>query len=151
MPAYYVDASALVKRYIEEEGSAIMDRLLDDPDVLAYVSHIAAAEVVAALTRRGRGERWAEERIDERVDLFFDDLNARLRRLDTSKGILDSGIALARQHGLRGYDAVHLAAAIDINALHTGGGVDPVVLVSADDELNAAAEAEGLAVLNPLH
>ncbi|MBT3270181.1 type II toxin-antitoxin system VapC family toxin [Candidatus Poribacteria bacterium] len=59
MPAYYVDSSALVKRYIEEAGSGSVARLLDDPDVVVYVSHIAGAEVVAALTRRGKSERWS--------------------------------------------------------------------------------------------
>ncbi|MEO2004460.1 MAG: hypothetical protein ABGY41_10200 [Candidatus Poribacteria bacterium] len=41
MPAYYIDSSALVKRYIEEEGSAFMDQLLRDQDDMAYVSRIA--------------------------------------------------------------------------------------------------------------
>lgn len=151
MPAHYVDSSALVKRYIEETGSAFMDRLLRDHDGMVYVSHIAGTEVVAALTRRGRGEHWSEGHIDEIVDLFSDDLNSRFWRLETSPETLDHGMALARRHGLRGYDAVHLAAAIDVNALQIDEGSDPVVLVSADDELNAAAEAEGLTVLNPLH
>ncbi|MBT3270182.1 type II toxin-antitoxin system VapC family toxin [Candidatus Poribacteria bacterium] len=70
--------------------------------------------------------------------------------METSSTTLDFAMSLARRHGLRGYDAVHLAACLEVNAIHIDEGADPVTLVSSDDELNAAAEAEGLAVLNPL-
>jgi len=43
MSAYYIDSSALVKRYIEEAGSDVVDRVLDSPDNLLYVSRIAGA------------------------------------------------------------------------------------------------------------
>ena len=51
---------------------------------------------------------------------------------------------LADSHVLRAYDAVQLAAALDVHRL------DPsLTLLSADVELNAAALAEGLAVDDP--
>ena len=43
------------------------------------------------------------------------------------------------------YDAVQLAAALELNRISQGG----IVLVSADQDLNAAATAEGLTVENP--
>ena len=151
MSAYYIDSSALVKRYIEEDGSEVVDRVLDDPDQRCYISRIAGAEVVATLTRRGRGERWTEQQIDERIDLFYDDLRSRYRLVDASRAILSDSMDTARRHRLRGYDAVHLATAVRVNAVRVEQGAQPVVLMSSDDELNAAAQAEGLAVLNPLH
>jgi uncharacterized protein len=46
---------------------------------------------------------------------------------------------LAGAHGLRGYDAVHLAAADRVS--------DPdLVVVAGDDELLTAATAEGMAI-----
>ena len=56
---------------------------------------------------------------------------------------------LARKHGLRAYDAVQLAAALDVSRLYQPPGANPITLVSADQELNAAATAEGLAVDDP--
>ena len=53
------------------------------------------------------------------------------------------------RHGLRAYDAVQLATAIELHKQWLDAGVS-VVLVSADQELNAAATAEGLAVEDPL-
>src|SRR5262249_41242138 len=46
---------------------------------------------------------------------------------------------LAEQHGLRGYDAIHLAA-----ALATRPQVGDYVFASFDEQLNTAASREGL-------
>jgi predicted nucleic acid-binding protein len=51
---------------------------------------------------------------------------------------------LADRHVLRAYDAVQLAAALEVQL-----SVPGLVLLSADGELNAAAAAEGLAVEDP--
>jgi len=150
MPTYYIDSSALVKRYIEVDGSRFMDRLLDDPATVAYTSRITAVEATSEITRRGRGARWPEEWIEERTAGLSDDLEFGFRIVDASPAILEAARILARRHGLRGYDAVHLASALDIHALHNDAGALRVVLVSADDELNAAAESDGMTVLNPL-
>jgi len=50
---------------------------------------------------------------------------------------------------LRAYDAVQLAAALEVKRIYQTGGLGPVILVSADQELNAAAVAEGLLVDDP--
>ena len=151
MSAYYIDSSALVKRYIDEPGSDVVQAVLNDPDTVCYVSVVAGPEVVATLTRRGRGARWTDERIDALVHQFHVDRRARYRLLDGWREILQDAMSVARRHGLRGYDAVHLASALDANSLHTEAFAEPVTMVSAGDDLNAAAEAEGLTVLNPLH
>lgn len=58
-------------------------------------------------------------------------------------------MALAEAHGLRGYDAVQLAAGRELNTLCNAFSLPPVTFVSADFELNAAAASEGLIVENP--
>ncbi len=55
----------------------------------------------------------------------------------------------ARVHGLRAYDAVQLAAALEVHRRHLSAGVGPVTLASADRDLNTAAVAEGLTVEDP--
>jgi len=50
---------------------------------------------------------------------------------------------------LRGYDAVQLAAALEANDERLANALTPLTLVSADTELNTAAQAEGLNVENP--
>ncbi len=56
---------------------------------------------------------------------------------------------LAERYGLRGFDAVQLAAALQVQAERIASGVPGVTFVSADQALNAAAVAEGLAVDDP--
>jgi hypothetical protein len=51
---------------------------------------------------------------------------------------------LARRHGLRGYDAVQLAAALEVHA-----NVPSLTLLSADANLDTAATGEGLLVDDP--
>ncbi len=55
----------------------------------------------------------------------------------------------ARKRRLRAYDAVQLAAALEIRQQHQEVGLGPVTLISADQPLNAAALAEGLTVDDP--
>jgi predicted nucleic acid-binding protein len=56
---------------------------------------------------------------------------------------------LAEAHGLRAYDAVQLAAALELNHRWLAFGQGGITLVSADQELNAAAAVEGLPIEDP--
>ena len=56
---------------------------------------------------------------------------------------------VAQKHALRGYDAVQLAVALEVQTLSTSLRLSPIILVSADTELNATALAEGLLIENP--
>ena len=58
-------------------------------------------------------------------------------------------MTLAETHGLRGYDAVQLAAAHEVNAVYGVHGLPSLTVVSAASELNAAAVREGLLVDAP--
>jgi predicted nucleic acid-binding protein len=54
--SYFVDSSALVKRYVNETGSAWLSGLVASAagnDI--YIARITTVEVIAALTRRARG------------------------------------------------------------------------------------------------
>jgi uncharacterized protein len=52
-------------------------------------------------------------------------------------------------YAVRGYDAVQLAAAVEVQIRGDTLGLPVLTLVSADEDLNVAAAAEGLAVENP--
>jgi hypothetical protein len=59
-------------------------------------------------------------------------------------------VDLTQRYRLRGYDAVQLAAGLTANQELQAGGHPALVLVSADNDLLAAAQGEGLATDNPL-
>lgn len=60
-----------------------------------------------------------------------------------------SVLFLDESHRLRGYDAVQLTAALVVHERSLAAGLPGLALVCADDDLNAAARAEGLAAENP--
>jgi hypothetical protein len=56
---------------------------------------------------------------------------------------------LADKHALRGYDAVQLAVALEINAARIADQLPRLLLISSDADLNAAAQIEGLSSDDP--
>jgi hypothetical protein len=63
--------------------------------------------------------------------------------------LIERAIELTGKHRLRGYDAVQLAAAIELPERWLDLGSPSPIFVSADNNLNRAAKAEGFIVENP--
>ena len=73
-------------------------------------------------------------------------LDQRYRVLDLTPAIFADAMLRACGRRLRAYDAVQLAAALELRRQHQDAGLSPITLISADRDLNAAATAEGLIV-----
>ena len=147
---YFTDSSALVKRYVREIGSAWVTGLFDlalNNEV--FVAAITSVEIVAAITRRARGGTITAADAASTCNLFRTDWLLDYQVVEVHDVLLQQAMALAEAYGLRGYDVVQLAAGCQVNHLCVGSGLAPVVFVSADSELNAAAVQEGLVVDNP--
>jgi predicted nucleic acid-binding protein len=150
MAAYFFDTSALIKRHVREVGSAWV-RSLTRPKAshTIYLSRITAVEVHSAITRRQRSGTLSPAQAGAILGHFRRHLSQRYILRDLDRPLLADAMLLARRHGLRAYDAVQLAAALQVNRMYQTTGVGPVTLVSADQELNTAAAAEGLLVEDP--
>ena len=105
----YLDASALAKSYISESGTAEVRRAIGEADA-AGTHMISRAEVSAALAKAVRMDALREEEAAECLARFRKDWQD-LIRLGMSELLIAHADALAWSYGLRGYDAVHLAAA----------------------------------------
>lgn len=150
MAIYFLDSSALVKRYISETGSAWVLGLFEPTlDNEFFVAAITGVEIVAAVTRRARNGSIAAADAAFVCNQLRSDLQSDYQVIEITEGIINSGMTLAEAQGLRGYDAVQLAAGCAVNALCTASGLPPIILISADHELNLAAVNEGLLVENP--
>ena len=147
MPAFYCDSSALVKCYRQEAGTAWM-RQLTAPNSgnTIYIAQIAGVEVVAAITRQRRRGLLVPADAIAAIDAFRQDFQALYYRVALSEALIFDAMSLAEQHGLRGYDAVQLAAALQILRQRVAAGLTPQTFVSADAELNVAAAVEGFIV-----
>ncbi len=69
--------------------------------------------------------------------------------LEIAPAVLADAERLAETHGLRAYDSVQLAAAADLHRDRSTHGLSRLTLISADQELNAAAMAEDIDVDDP--
>lgn len=150
MAAQFFDSSAVVKRYVQEAGSAWV-RALADPGAghRIYLAHITVVEVTSALARRRRGGSLSVQGASDLLARFSTDLLGGYRIIEITPMLLIDAASLADRLGLRAYDAVQLAAAIGLNTERVAAGASPVTMISADRELNAAAIASGLAIEDP--
>jgi predicted nucleic acid-binding protein len=147
--AYFVDSSALVKRYVRETGTARVrgiTRRRSSTDI--YIALITAVEVTAAIARH-RGGKLLAAQASSLLSRFRTHLTARYLPSQITPAMISDAMTLASRHRLRAYDAVQLAAALDVYRDWSANRLGAFVFVSADKELNAAATAEGLTVDDP--
>ena len=137
----YLDTSALVKLYAEEDGSGLVRRVVRDSDVVA-TSVVAYAEARSALARKSRSREISRPALTQCKREFERDW-LRLHRLPIDETLVRKAGQLAEEHALRALDALHLATADSLQiALR-----DTVTFACFDDALNGAAEAHGLGLL----
>lgn len=150
MADYYLDSSALVKHYISETGSAWVSGLFDPAlNNEIFIATITPVEMIAAITRRARGGTIAVADAAAACSLFRSDLLTSYQIVEFTDALIARAMTIAEIYALPGYDAVQLAAALEVNTLCVGSGLPPIIFVSADDDLNTVAASEGLVVENP--
>jgi uncharacterized protein len=148
---FYLDTSALVKRYLVEVGSVWVGTLTDPSSghtiITAEIAQVEAAAAIAARQRAPGGITLKER--DDAVDLLAVHCTTEYRLVGTNPLMLDRAIQLTQNHRLRGYDAVHLATALIVNEQYLAAGLAGLTFVAADNDLIVAAQLEGLATDNP--
>jgi predicted nucleic acid-binding protein len=148
--SYFLDSSALAKRYVAETGTAWTLDLADPgANFLLIVAHIGLVEVAAALASKHRGGVMSTDQYEHALDDLVEDAGDQYTLVHVTQTLVDLAIDLTRRHKLRGYDAVQLASALTANSALMADGFPTLVFVSADDDLLVAATAEGLATENP--
>ncbi len=150
MAGYFCDSSAVVKRYISETGTSWIIGLMRLAAKNEFaVAQITGVEIVSAISRRHRGNFLTISQADKASHRFLRDFYNRFGVVKIDDALIRNAIHLAQMHVLRGYDAVQLASAIALNAKLSKLGLPPFIFISADDNLNSAANTEGLTVDNP--
>jgi len=108
----YLDTSSLVKLYVEEDESSKVDVLVKSSKVTA-TSLVAYAEARAAFARRFRDKAFTSDEYNRMKAFFNEDWN-RYLILSVSQDIIRLAGDLAEKHALRGFDAIHLASALNL-------------------------------------
>ena len=150
MSTYYLDASALIKRYVTETGSSrIRDLFRPENGHLSTISRLTLVEVFSAFARRRREGSVTVTGYGTNVRAFRIDSVTYYRLIDLTTDVVDLSQQLLEQHPLRANAAVQLATALITNRSLTGAGLRGLVFLSADNRLNSAAQAEGLVFEDP--
>lgn len=135
----YVDTSVLVKVLIDEPGTDRARRLWQVAEELASVT-LVAVEARAALAAARRGQRLTPAQ-HRRAVANLGELLDQMDLVGVGDEIVERACDLVESASLRGYDALHLAGALLVEA---------TVMASADEDLCGAAEKLGLHIANPL-
>jgi predicted nucleic acid-binding protein len=150
LAVYFFDSSAIVKHYMQETGTQWVNSIIDPvANHIIYLARITGVEVISAITRRERSGTMSAQDAATALAQFRKDFASEYQALEMTAALLTRAMSLAETHALRGYDAVQLAAALEVNHFYSVSGLPALTLISADAELNTAAIAEGLTVDNP--
>lgn len=136
----YLDTSALVKLYVQEDGSSRVERLVADATVVA-TARVAYVEARAAFARHRRDGALTAPALRRVIQLLDTDWGC-YTIVEVSEPLVRQAGALAERRALRAYDALHLAGALEI-----AGGTTETVFACFDERLTLAARREGLAAL----
>ena len=145
MAVYFVDSSALVKRYRNEEGSQRVIELIESADRL-MIARLTPVEVSAALVRRGRATRIDTGTLQALLAIVDRELKDYFDIVQLDDAILTSATALTRKHALRAANAMQLACAL---AACGESQLPEFAFIGSDRELNAAVAAEGILTIDP--
>ncbi|MBN1878280.1 MAG: type II toxin-antitoxin system VapC family toxin [Anaerolineae bacterium] len=149
MVSYYLDTSALLKRYVEELGSTWIRTQVSEATLLVS-SELVIVEAVSAFNRRAREGGLSLTEYRRVRDILYEDCRVQYQIVPVARSIIALACTLLENHQLRGYDAMHLATALTVKRSLQKRELAPLTFVCADDHLNIAASAEGLRVDNPL-
>ena len=107
---------------------------------MIYIARITAVEVTSAVARRRKGRTLPSKNASSILCRFRQHLAGRYTIVEITPALFNEAMRLANTPGaLCAYDAVQLAAALEINQKEQDAGFAPVTMVSADLPLNTAA------------
>jgi predicted nucleic acid-binding protein len=145
----FCDASAIVKRYVDEPGSGAVAEL----DERVVVSDLSAIEVPSAIWRKQRAGQLSPNDASLIVAAFGYDLRGgtyqppRFATIGLHPAVLEHAVDLLPRHDLRSSDALQLACAVSAR-----GSLEFCdTFMAFDHRLRIAAAAEGFVVAPAEH
>ena len=137
----YLDTSALVKLYVEEEGSAAVRETVALADTVAtiVVAYVEACAAFARRRREGGLSRGDYRRTIQELQSDWD----RYLLLEVTNELIRRAADLAEIYPLRAYDAMHLASAKKLQERLQG----PIYFACWESNLSTTAKREGFALV----
>ena len=150
MAVFYLDTSALVKRYRKERGTEVIVELLENPggDDRFYISFLSILELTSGVMRLVTGGELREGTAKEILARFRYDIREIFRVWPLDQDVVGRAVSVVEEHNLRSADAIHLATALSI---HDAAPAAQLLLVSSDRELLQATLHSSISSLDPQH
>ena len=149
--SFYMDASALTKRYIPERGNDLVDEIFSKvPSSRIHLLNIGAGEILSVLVRRRNAGTLSIANFHQAVANFNAEIVrwAAVTRASVTTRLVATSLSLIIAHSINSTDALILKSALAIARRLRRAG-DDLVLVASDQRLLRAAQAEGLTTFNP--
>jgi hypothetical protein len=146
---YFVDTSALLKRYVEEAGTQTVRRAFHRFHGSLSTSELALLEALSALARRRRKDEISGPQYTQARDDLLSDIGTRLHVAPLPDGHFAAVVVMI--HAYRGRrvgcnDFLHLAAA---EHLRTANPDETVSFMCSDGALGTLAAERGFPVFDP--
>lgn len=146
MTNFYVDTSAVNKRYIAETGSAWVRswirRRTGNPIMISDLTAVESFSIYARLHREQRISTTLQRRLRS---LLIEHMRQYYIMLPLTKAVLVEAQSLVSTHPLKAADAIQLATALQARRVLR----QPITFVTADKQLRTAAFNEGFTVEDP--
>jgi hypothetical protein len=146
---YYADSSALVKRHVNEIGTAWFQALADPAAGNVIVTaRLSMVEVYSAFNRRLRETQISATDYTQIVNDFTANCSD-YEWVELTHTVVERARLILERYPLRAYDAMQLASALVANDILQRANLSTLTFLSADNRLLGAAQIEGLATENP--
>ncbi len=148
----FLEASALVKLYVQEPGSKSIEAIIDQAHAFGelYISELSVAEVVSAIVKKVRIGELRERYANLQCRTFAEDCRHTFFVTEIDSALLTDAANLLSRHGFASKfgagDAIQLACA---NKVRREMSPPLYTLVASDAGFNAAARAAGHQVWDP--
>ena len=150
MPIYYLDTSAVMKRYMPELGSEVVEELFDGPTESESLttSYLTVLEANSAATRL-LGGNVISRRDHRRIlgQLSRDMRDRGVTVIPVRNELVEEAVTTIRAYSLRALDALHFTSA-ELAGRNSSDGQN-LYMVSADREILEACQAHGILTLDP--
>jgi len=151
MNYFFLDASAISKRYFIEIGSDVVNYLFNTvPKERMIMLIIAIGEVISVLVRRRNSKQISEISYRQAVVEFHAEMinETGIMVQSISNDLIWSSLSFIEKYSLNATDAIILCCALDLTK-EIRNSDDDLVFITADTRLYNAAQSSGLNVWNP--
>jgi predicted nucleic acid-binding protein len=146
MTLYYLDSSAWQQYYIRQAGSDEVAKLFTNSNLLAC-NAIGFVEVVAALKKKVQSDNVPYDAFRQKLHDLGNDWTQFIQ-IHSSQRVLNLAAQIVATKNVSQAQAMHLASILLLQRLNSEGTVT-LTVVSADNELLAAAQSYGCLTINP--